>query len=79
MDSCTIGGNTAQATGGANTVRYGTTRNYITGMEAITGNAELWKAGGSIVKNSTDNLLIQLMCGSEGPLLPPGSLYHLKI
>lgn len=68
MDSCTLGGNVAEATGGANTVRYGTTRNYITGMKAVTGNSDLWNAGGKVVKNSTDHSLIQLMCGSEGTL-----------
>jgi glycolate oxidase len=68
MDSCTLGGNMAEATGGANTVRYGTTRNYITGIRALTGNGLEWSAGGKIVKNSTDHTLIQLMCGSEGTL-----------
>ncbi len=68
MDSCTLGGNVAEATGGANTVRYGTTRNYICGMKAITGDGNIWKGGGKLVKNSTDHNLIQLMCGSEGTL-----------
>ncbi len=68
MDSCTLGGNVAEASGGANTVKYGTTRNYISGISAVSGNAELWKAGGKIVKNATDQILMQLMCGSEGTL-----------
>jgi glycolate oxidase len=68
MDSCTLGGNLAEASGGANTVRYGTTRNYITGIKAITGSGMKWEAGGKIVKNATDHTLIQLMCGSEGTL-----------
>ncbi|GAF72495.1 unnamed protein product, partial [marine sediment metagenome] len=68
MDSCSLGGNVAEATGGANTVRYGTTRNYITGMKAVTGSGDIWNAGGKVVKNSTDQSLIQLMCGSEGTL-----------
>jgi glycolate oxidase len=68
MDSCTLGGNVAESTGGANTVRYGTTRNYVTGLRAVTGEGKNWTAGGKIVKNSTDHSLIQLMCGSEGTL-----------
>ncbi len=68
MDSCTLGGNIAEAAGGANTVRYGTTRNYITGITAVTGSGDNWCAGGKVVKNSTDMSLIQLMCGSEGTL-----------
>ncbi len=35
QDSCTIGGNVAEASGGANAVRYGTTRNYVIGLEAV--------------------------------------------
>jgi len=68
MDSCTMGGNVAEGTGGANTVRYGTTRNYLTGIKAVSGTAEKWQAGGKIVKNATDLSLLQLMCGSEGSL-----------
>ncbi len=68
MDSCTMGGNVAQATGGANTVRYGTTRNYLTGLEAVSGSGNLWSCGGKVLKNSTDQALLQLACGSEGTL-----------
>ncbi|MFC2061338.1 FAD-binding oxidoreductase [Elusimicrobiota bacterium] len=79
MDSCTMGGNVAESTGGANTVRFGTTRNYITGIKAVTGSCEEWTAGGKIVKNSTDQTLIQLMCGSEGILSIFTELYFRLI
>ena len=68
MDTCTIGGNVAASTGGANTVRYGTTRNYLTGIKAVDGSGASWKSGGGVIKNSTDQILMQLMCGSEGVL-----------
>ncbi len=68
LDSCTLGGNAATAAGGANTVRYGTTRNYLSGIKAVDGNAAEWQAGGKIVKNSTDQQLLQLVAGSEGTL-----------
>ncbi len=68
MESCTMGGNVAESTGGANTVRYGTTRNYLTGMKSISGKGDIWQSGGKIVKNSSDQILMQLMCGSEGIL-----------
>ncbi|MGM0441875.1 MAG: FAD-binding oxidoreductase [Elusimicrobiota bacterium] len=68
QDSCTLGGNVAESTGGANTVKYGTTENYLTGIKAVTGSGQLWTAGGKVVKNSTDRNLMQLMCGSEGTL-----------
>ncbi len=68
LDSCTLGGNTATAAGGANTVRYGTTRSYITGIRAVDGQGKSWEAGGKIVKNASDHQLIQLAAGSEGIL-----------
>ncbi|MDA3792444.1 MAG: FAD-binding oxidoreductase [Elusimicrobia bacterium] len=68
MDSCTLGGNLANSTGGANTVRYGTTRNYITGLKAVTGEGNCWQSGGKIIKNSTDASIMHLLCGSEGTL-----------
>lgn len=66
QDSCTIGGNVATGAGGANAVRYGTTRNYVTGIEAILPEGMQLSAGGSIFKNATDYDLIAFMLGSEG-------------
>ncbi|MFW6134340.1 MAG: FAD-binding oxidoreductase [Elusimicrobiota bacterium] len=68
MDSCTMGGNVAESTGGANTVKYGTTRNYLLGVHGFTGSGEEIKSGGKVIKNSTDQILFQLLCGSEGTL-----------
>ncbi|MGM0568226.1 MAG: FAD-binding oxidoreductase [Elusimicrobiota bacterium] len=68
LDSCTLGGNAATSAGGANTVRYGTTRHYLSGIRAVDGRGHLWSAGGNVVKNSTDLQLVQLAAGSEGTL-----------
>lgn len=68
MDSCTLGGNVAAATGGANTVRYGTTRDYVKGVRALLPTGDTVEAGGKISKNSTDHRFIQLVLGSEGTL-----------
>lgn len=68
QDSCTIGGNVAEAAGGANAVRYGTTRNYVTGLKVILPEGVSLNAGGSIFKNATDYDLVGLMLGSEGRL-----------
>lgn len=68
QDSCTIGGNVAEASGGANAVRYGTTRNYVLGLEAVLPQCQIIKAGGSIFKNATDYDMVSLMLGSEGTL-----------
>ncbi|MCK4423155.1 MAG: FAD-binding oxidoreductase, partial [Candidatus Omnitrophica bacterium] len=68
MDTCTLGGNVAEAAGGANAVRYGTTRNYVTGLEVVLPDGAETKAGGKILKNATDNDLVHLILGSEGTL-----------
>jgi len=68
MDSCTLGGNVAEGTGGANTVRYGTTRNYVTGLRVILPSGEVLEVGGKVIKNSTDQNLLHLFIGSEGIL-----------
>lgn len=68
MDTCTLGGNVAEAAGGANAVRYGTTRNYVTGLEVVLPDGAETRAGGKILKNATDNDLVHLILGSEGTL-----------
>ncbi|MCD5390562.1 FAD-binding oxidoreductase [candidate division NPL-UPA2 bacterium] len=68
MDSCTIGGNVAENCGGANAVRYGTTKDYVCGLEVILADGQIVRAGGKLVKNATDFSLIQLLLGSEGTL-----------
>ncbi len=68
MDSCTLGGNVATSAGGANAVRYGTTKDYVVGIEAVLPDGEVLKAGGKLLKNATDHRLISLLLGSEGTL-----------
>jgi len=68
LDSCTIGGNIAEATAGANTVKYGTTRNYVCGLEAVLPTGKVIKIGGKLVKNATGYALMHLLIGSEGTL-----------
>ncbi|NLB35548.1 MAG: FAD-binding oxidoreductase, partial [Elusimicrobia bacterium] len=38
------------------------------GVEAFTGKGQLLRAGGRVLKNATDQILLQLLCGSEGIL-----------
>lgn len=68
LDSCTIGGNVAESSGGANAVRYGTTKDYISGLEVVLADGRKIRAGGKLAKNVTDFGLIQLLLGSEGTL-----------
>ena len=68
MDSCTIGGNVAESSSGANAVKYGGTKEYVTGLEVVLPCGDLIKPGGRLVKNVTDYKFIQLLVGSEGTL-----------
>jgi glycolate oxidase len=67
-DSCTMGGNVAENAGGPRCVKYGVTRNYLCGMEAVLPSGERVSLGGKLMKNVTGYDLIQLLTGSEGTL-----------
>ncbi len=64
----TIGGSIAQASGGAKTFKYGSTKNYILNLEIVTANGEIIKTGSDTVKNATGYNLTSLFVGSEGTL-----------
>jgi len=68
LDSCTIGGNVAEGAGGPRAVKYGVTKDYVCGLEAVLPSGEIIQAGGKLVKNVTGYNLIQLLVGSEGTL-----------
>jgi glycolate oxidase len=65
---CTIGGNVATNAGGPRCLKYGVTRNYITGLEVVLANGDLLRTGGRVHKNKTGFDLIGLFVGSEGML-----------
>jgi glycolate oxidase len=67
-ESATIGGNVATNAGGMKAVKYGVTRHYVLGLEAILPNGEIIQTGGKYVKVSTGYDLTQLLVGSEGTL-----------
>jgi glycolate oxidase len=66
--SCFIGGNVAENAGGIHAVKYGITREYILGLEAVLPNGKIIKTGAKVLKNSTGYNLTQLLIGSEGTL-----------
>jgi glycolate oxidase len=68
LDSCTIGGNIAEGAGGPRAVKYGVTKDYVCGLEAVLPSGEIVTMGGKLVKNVTGYNLIQLLIGSEGTL-----------
>jgi len=68
LDSCSIGGNIAQGAGGPRAVKYGVTKDYVCGLEAVLPSGEVITCGGKLVKNVTGYNLIQLLVGSQGTL-----------
>ncbi len=68
LDSCTIGGNVAEGAGGPRAVKYGVTKDYVCGLEAVLPSGEIITCGGKRVKDVTGYNLIQLLIGSEGTL-----------
>src|SRR5881296_397127 len=68
MKDCTIGGNVATNAGGPRCLKYGVTRNYVIGLEAVLANGDVLRAGGRVHKNKTGFDLIGLFVGSEGML-----------
>ena len=63
-----IGGNVATNAGGMKAVKYGVTRHFVLGLEAVLATGEIIKTGGKYVKSSTGYDLTQLLVGSEGTL-----------
>ncbi len=68
LDSCSIGGNIAEDAGGPRAVKYGVTRHYVCGLEAVLPSGEIITCGGKLVKDVTGYNLLQLLIGSEGTL-----------
>lgn len=68
FDRATIGGTVASGVDSPLRQAYGTARDYILGMEFVTGEGTLAKSGGRVVKNVTGYDLHKLMIGALGTL-----------
>jgi len=66
--SCHLGGNLAECSGGPRAVKYGVTKDYVLGLEAVLPTGEIINTGGRVLKNVTGYNLTQLIVGSEGTL-----------
>lgn len=64
----TIGGNAATNAGGVCCVKYGVTRDYVLGLEAVTGTGEVVRLGRRTRKGVAGYDLAGLFVGSEGTL-----------
>ncbi|MBX2991217.1 MAG: FAD-binding protein [Bacteroidetes bacterium] len=66
--SSQLGGNLAECAGGPRAVKYGVTKDYVLGVEAVLPTGEIINAGGRVLKNVSGYNLTQLIVGSEGTL-----------
>lgn len=64
----TIGGNIAECAGGPRAVKYGVTRDYVMGLEAVLPTGEIINTGVRTVKGVVGYDLTRLITGSEGTL-----------
>jgi D-lactate dehydrogenase len=65
---CSVGGNLATSAGGPHAVKYGTTRDHVLGLKAVTGNGDVIKTGCYTTKGVVGYDLTRLLIGSEGTL-----------
>jgi glycolate oxidase len=63
-----IGGNVAECAGGPRAFKYGVTKQYVLGLEAVLPTGEIIRTGGKVVKNVVGYDLTHLLVGSEGTL-----------
>jgi glycolate oxidase len=68
MRISTIGGNIAECSGGLRGLKYGTTKDYVIGLEAVLANGEILRTGGKLMKDVAGYDLTKLLVGSEGTL-----------
>lgn len=64
----TIGGSIAQASGGAKTFKYGSTKDYVIDLKVVTADGQILRTGAGTIKNATGYNLNSLFVGSEGTL-----------
>ena len=68
LSQSVIGGNVAECAGGPRAFKYGTTKRYVLGLEAVLPTGEVINTGGKSVKSVVGYDLTQLLVGSEGTL-----------
>ena len=68
MKSCALGGNVAENSGGPRAVKYGVTRDYVLGVEALLVGGARFFTGRRTRKGVTGYDVTSLLVGSEGTL-----------
>lgn len=68
MNISTIGGNVAESSGGLRGLKYGVTKDWVMGLEAVLPSGEIVRCGGKNAKDRAGYDLTRLIIGSEGTL-----------
>jgi len=63
-----MGGNIMECSGGLRGLKYGTTKDYVIGLEAVLPSGEIIRTGGKLYKDVAGYDLTKLLVGSEGTL-----------
>jgi len=66
--SAQIGGGIATNAGGIKVIRYGNMREWVAGLQVVTGNGDILELNHGLVKNNSGYDLRQLFIASEGTL-----------
>lgn len=66
--AATVGGSISTNAGGLRASLYGTTKNWVLGLEVVLANGNIVQLGGRTLKRSSGYDLTALMVGSEGTL-----------
>jgi len=65
---CTLGGNVATNAGGMKGAKYGTTRDYVLGLQVVLPDGRIMRTGSNAMKSVSGYDLTRLFVGSEGTL-----------
>ncbi len=65
---CTMGGTVGTNAGGVKGAKYGTTRDYVLGLEVVLADGRIMRTGGKTIKNVSGYDLTRLFVASEGTL-----------
>lgn len=68
MKASSLGGNVVTCAGGMRALKYGVTRDFVLGLEAVLPTGEMLRLGGRTHKNVVGLDLVRLLTGSEGTL-----------
>jgi glycolate oxidase len=65
---CTLGGNVITNAGGLRGAKYGTTRDYVLGLQVVLPDGRIMRTGSKTMKSVSGYELTRLFVGSEGTL-----------